>query len=217
MRTFMRLWAAAPLLVLAGACATKPYDYTAFKLHKPRSILVLPPLNSSTEVQGSYSCLATVTKPIAEQGYYVFPVQVIDEMLKENGLPTPGEMHQASPKKIAQIINPDAILYLDVSGYGSKFHVVSSDTRVTVHGRLVHTKTGTLLWEGSATGGESSNTGGQNQGLLGMVVNAAVAQAINSSLDRSHEICRLVTNMLLTTKDHGLLAGPYKPAEAAKE
>jgi hypothetical protein len=71
----------------------KPYDYTAFKKSKPRSIVVIPPKNNSIEVNASYIYLSTLTKPLAEKGYYVLPVAVIDQFLKENGLPTPAEMN----------------------------------------------------------------------------------------------------------------------------
>jgi Putative lipoprotein GNA1162-like len=74
-------------VVLTG-CAVKPYDYTNFRLHPPRSILVLPPLNESTAVEATWGYLSTVTQPLAERGFYVFPVAVIDQFLKENGLPT---------------------------------------------------------------------------------------------------------------------------------
>ena len=33
------------LTVMFTGCATKTYDYTNFRAHPPRSILVLPPLN----------------------------------------------------------------------------------------------------------------------------------------------------------------------------
>jgi hypothetical protein len=85
----------ASLLALAGCQTVKPYDYTNFRAHPPRSILVLPPLNESTAVEGTYGYLTTVTRPVAERGYYVFPVAVVDQFMKENGLPTANEMQQA--------------------------------------------------------------------------------------------------------------------------
>ena len=79
-------------LALAGCQTVKPYDYTNFRAHPPRSILVLPPLNESTAVEGTYGYLTTVTRPVAERGYYVFPVAVADQFMKDNGLPTAAEM-----------------------------------------------------------------------------------------------------------------------------
>src|SRR5215471_7731436 len=60
--------AALCLLLLTGCNTVKPYDYTNFRAHPPRSILVLPPLNESTEVEGTYGYLSTVTEPLAERG-----------------------------------------------------------------------------------------------------------------------------------------------------
>ena len=78
---------AALLLVVVGCANTKPVDYTAFREHRPKSILVLPPLNQSTVVEGTYGYLSTVSRPLAEMGYYVFPVAEVDEFLKETGCP----------------------------------------------------------------------------------------------------------------------------------
>ena len=73
------------VMVFTG-CATKPYDYTNLRAHPPRSILVLPPINESTDTRGTYGYLSTVTKPLAEMGYYVYPVAVVNQFMKENGL-----------------------------------------------------------------------------------------------------------------------------------
>ncbi len=72
-------------MLLAGCVASKtPYDYSALENSRPRSILVIPPLNNSVEVNAPYVFLSTITAPLAEKGYYVFPVAVIDRFLKEN-------------------------------------------------------------------------------------------------------------------------------------
>src|SRR5210317_1864170 len=93
---------AAFVVLLSGCVApTGPYDYSALENSRPRSILVIPPLNNSIEVNAPYIFLATITRPLAEKGYYVFPVAVIDAFLKENGLPTPAEMNGIPLDKIA--------------------------------------------------------------------------------------------------------------------
>jgi hypothetical protein len=157
-----RLPTLALLLVLGGCVTQQPYDYTNYRAHPPRSILVLPPLNESTAVEGTYSYLSTVTQPLAELGYYVFPVAVIDQYLKANGMPTAGEMHQIPLAKVAEIIGADAVLYVDLKQYGSKFQLVSSNAVVTVAAKLVDTRSATVLWEGSATA--QSKLGGEFPG-----------------------------------------------------
>lgn len=119
-------WATGALaaLLLAGCATPTPYDYTNYRLHPPRSILVLPPLNESTDVRGTYSYLSTVTFPLAELGYYVFPVAIVDQFLKENGMPTAGEMHQVPLNKVVEILGADAVLYVTLQQYGSKYQVI---------------------------------------------------------------------------------------------
>lgn len=196
------------LAVLAIGCATKPYDYTNFRKHYPKSILVLPPLNKSTDLKGTYSCLSSVTMPIAEMGYYVFPVVVVDEFLKENGMPGPGEMHQVSLKKISEIINPDAVMYIQIENYGTKYQVVQSNSHVSLTAKLVDTKTGTLLWSGAETVYKGSDSSG---GLGGMLASALVSQIVESSTDYSHNLCRQANIGLFSNAQNGLLKGPYSP------
>jgi len=197
------------LTVMLTGCVT-PYDYTNFRAHPPRSVLVLPPLNESTAVEGTYGYLSMVTMPLAEMGYYVYPVVVVDQFMKENGLPTAGEMHQAPLDKIRDIFGADAVLYVTLKQYGTKYHVISSDTIVTLQAKLVDTKTGLVLWNGTATAQQSSGSSGN---IFGDLVVAAVSQAVNSSTDQAHDVSRMANIMLLTPKDRGLLYGPYYPKD----
>ncbi len=195
------------LLLLIMSCAT-PYNYENFRAAKPRSILILPPISHSTDVRATYSYLSTVTMPVAEKGFYVFPVAMIDQMMKENGLPSANEMHQASVKKIREIINPDAILYLTLESYGTTFILLDSQTTVTVSGKLISTVTGEVIWEGRASAGDGSQNSG---GLTEMVIGAVIEQAVNSSTDKAHNIAPEANNILFNNEHSGLLNGPYHP------
>jgi hypothetical protein len=209
-------------LYLSGCATTAPFDYTNFRQHRPRSILVLPPINQSTDIRGTYGYLSTVTQPLAEMGYYVFPVALVDQFLKENGLPGPGEMHQAPLAKFAQIFGTDSVLYITLTEYGTKYHVLNSAATVRAKARLVDAKTGLLLWEGETWAQQSSgNSGG---GLIGALVQAAVNQVVGATQDVAHLMSmdantKLFTGQpLSTSRSHGtaqggppLLYGPYRP------
>ena len=213
-RALLQLIGCAVLaLLLVGCVSIPPYDYTNFRAHPPRSILVLPPLNESTIVEGTYSYLSTVTEPLAELGYYVFPVAVVDQFLKENGMPTAGEMHQVPLNKVVEITGADAVLFVTLLQYGSKYNVINSATTVRLKARLVDTRTGLLLWEG--TGMAQENSGGSGN-ILGDLIAAALTQAINSGTDAAHHVSRAANANLFYKKDRQLLYGPYSP-EYGKE
>lgn len=197
--------------VLMSGCVTpEPRDYTAFRQHMPRSILVLPPLNESLDANAPYSWLTTVSRPLADQGYYVFPVAVVDEFMRENGLPGPEEMQAVSLAKIDEIFGADAVLYVTLEEFGQKFELLSSTTRVRARARLVDVKTGTQLWTGRVSYADNGgNTTGQ--GLLGAVISAAVNQIGNSVTDRSHDAAKLANQQLIRDSREGLLIGPRHP------
>ncbi|PKO44438.1 MAG: hypothetical protein CVU30_05255 [Betaproteobacteria bacterium HGW-Betaproteobacteria-3] len=209
---FKTFAAAAVFIVLAGCATQAPFDYTAYKQSRPRSLLVLPPLNNSPEVQASSSVLAQATFPLAEGGYYVLPVTLVAETFKENGMPLPPDMHATPIDKLREIFGADAVLYITIDRYGTAYRVVQSATVVSAQARLVDLKTGQQLWAGSAT---ASSDEGQNQGsggLVGLLVTALVKQVLASALDQNHKVAGVAAARLLSPgTPNGLLYGPRSP------
>ncbi|MBE7375142.1 DUF799 domain-containing protein [Pseudomonas lopnurensis] len=206
------------LLVLAalgllGGCATPtPYDYTAFERSNPASILVLPPVNRSPDIKASYSVLSQVTYPLAEAGYYVLPVAVVDETFKQNGLMNADEMHMAPPAKLREIFGADAALYIEITRYGSSYKVLTSEVAVEAHGKLIDLRSGQLLWEGRALASSAENQNQSSGGLVGMLITAAVNQIVNTLSDRGHEIAGITSRRLLSAGiPNGILSGPRSP------
>lgn len=199
------------LALLGGCAAPKTVDYSAYKQARPKSILVLPPINESPEVQASYSLVSQVTYPLAEAGYYVMPIALVDETFRQNGLTTANDIQAVAPGKLHEIFGADAALYITVSEYGTRYMLVTSDTSVTASAKLVDLRTGTTLWTGSARASseEGNNNGG---GLVGMLITAAVKQVINSSTDAAHPIAGITSARLLSAGQRtGLLYGPRSP------
>ncbi|HTF99669.1 MAG TPA: DUF799 domain-containing protein [Nitrospirota bacterium] len=201
----------AVMLALAGCVMPQhDIDYTAYRQSKPRSILVLPPLNTSPDIRASYSLLSTVTRPLAEAGYYVFPVALVDQTFKENGLLNPGEMHQAPLNKIMEVFGADATLYITVTKYGASYTILSSEVRVSAEAKLVDNRNGQLLWQGAATASDAegqSNSGG----LVGALISAVIRQVVSNIGDPGHKVAARTSVRLLSVRQNGLLYGPRSP------
>lgn len=205
----MRRHLAVLALATLGACASGPgYDYSNLIERAPRSILVLPPLDQTVETEASYGCLSVLTRPLAERGFYVFPVAVVDGVMRDNGLPTAGEMHQVPLEKLREVFGPDAVLYVTVTDWGTSYQVLASTTEVTIEAVLVDAETGTELWRGRQTGARGSGDGGG--GLAGMIASALVNQVATSISDPSVDVARATAHGLFYSKI-GLLPGPYAP------
>lgn len=211
MRCSAFLAASAAVLMLAGCAAPKAYDYSAFKQAKPRSILVMPPLNQTPEVNASAGVLAQVTMPLAEAGYYVLPVAVTNETFKQNGMSTARDAQSVPVAKLREIFGADAALYIEVRQYGAVYAVVHSAAVVTLDAKLIDLRTGVQLWNGSATASsaEGQNSGG---GLVGLLVTALVNQVLNTVGDRSFDIAGVAGQRLLSPGHPGaMLRGPRSP------
>lgn len=212
MNAFRAAACALAALLLAG-CVTPPsYDYTAFRQSRPRSILVLPPVNTSTAVQASYSLLSQVTLPLAESGYYVLPVTLVDETFHQNGLTDPALIAEVPPAKLREIFGADAALYVQIRQYGTVYRVLQSESVVTADARLVDLRNGALLWSGTASASSAENRGNSQGGLIGLLVEAVIYQIIENVSDASHDMAGVTSARLLSAgRPAGMLYGPRSP------
>lgn len=201
--TYGMLWVIG---LMTGCATTPPYDYSTFRQLRPRSILVLPPKNFTTDVDAPYTYLSTITRPLAECGYYVYPVAVIDAYMKENGLPSSEEMHAVSLKKIREIIGADAVLYVTIEEWGQKYIVVQSVTTIKTKVQLVDTVSGNLIWQGTQEVSRGSGGGGDP---IGMLIAAAMTQVMNSLVDYTHGLSRQANFGMIYNAYDGFLKGPY--------
>ncbi|WP_066077837.1 DUF799 domain-containing protein [Bergeriella denitrificans] len=205
-----------PLAVLAlAACrtphTTQPYDYTAFKESNPKSILVLPPLNESPDVKATWGMLAATTLPLSEAGYYVFPVAVATETFKQNGLSNAADIHAVKLNKLRDIFGNDAVLYITVKEYGTKYQVLQSVTTVTADAKLVDTRNGKTLWQGSASASDEAGKN-NNNGLFGALIGALVDQISGTLGDRGYDMAQTAASRLLSpSTTNGILYGPRSP------
>ncbi len=215
MKNYLKLVVSALAVTVLSGCASKPpvpYDYTEFKLSNPKSILVLPPVNGTPEVRASHSMLAQVTFPLAESGYYVFPVSLVDETLKENGVTQAEDAHQLPTAKLREIFGADAALYIKMTRYGTTYQVLDSNTTVSAEARLVDLKTDKTLWTGRASASTAEQQSQQQGGLAVLLVTAIVKQIVGTVTDQGHPMAGVTSQRLLTAgRFQGLLHGPRSP------
>ncbi len=205
----------AGVVVILAGCAGQPIptDYSAFIRHMPSSILVLPPVNRSAAVEAPDLFLATVTRPLAERGYYVFPIAVVDRLLKDSGAPTPGEMHRIPLKSLTEILDADAVLYVEIEEWTTSYVVIETNTRVVIDYRLVDTATGRTLWTRTiATGESSSQYAGNDAGGVILALFMAQVQAVGAAIsDPEVRWARRANHLAFNDRNHGLLPGPRHP------
>ncbi len=214
---FRWLRRAAAALPLAGmwGCAiqpVEPFDYAPFRAARPASVLVLPPINRSSDIAAPAAVWAQAAWPLAEAGYYVLPATLVAETFRNNGLTVAEDVHQVAPAKLREIFGADAALSLAITRYGVVYTLFDSQVVVSVQARLLDLRSGQELWTGQATASDAGQNNQGGGGLLAAVIAAAVKQVVNNLSDRSFPVAGLATRQLFRPgPPRGVLYGPRSP------
>jgi hypothetical protein len=196
-------------IVLGGCAQTK--DYSAYRAADPRTILILPPRNSTPEVMATYGFYANTQSPVAESGYYVLPITLVEEHFRTNGMTVADDIHQVPYSRLRDVFGADAALYINVTEYGTKYFIVGSAAVVSAEARLVDLRTGEQLWTGTASASSEEGNNGQGGGAA-LLLAALIKQVVGTLSDQSYTVSKMTTVRLLSARSpNALLPGPRSP------
>ncbi len=195
--------------VLLGGCVhQQPKDLTKFEASKPASILVVPVVNDSVEVNAPDYFLSTVSVPLAERGYYVFPVNLVKRMLEDEGLSDASLVHNAETQKVCSLFGSNAILYVTIKEWNAKYMVLSTVVNVKLAYVIKDCRSGEKLWEheqAMAYSPQNNSTGNPIGDLIVMAVSAAVTKAAPNYVP----LARQANNQTFFTEGVAIPIGPY--------
>ena len=214
MRSNYILIAGLFLVATLSGCATTTtpasYDYTAFRESNPRSVLIVPAVNNSVEVEAADFYLATITRPAAERGYYVFPVHMVKRILEDDGLGDASMVHNADTMKLAELFNADAVLYVTIEQWNAKYVVLNTVVTVEFAFLLKDGRTGETLWENQEIRQYSSGQNSGGNGLAGLVADA-IAAGITKAAPDYMPMSKQANAQAIAEARYGVPAGPYSP------
>jgi len=208
------------LATLLSGCATprKPsgYDYSAFRAANPRSILIVPVVNNSLDVDASDYFLSAISQPIAERGYYVFPVNMVKRVMENDGLADANMVHHADPTQLAKLFGADSVLYVSIERWDAKYAVISTTVTVEFKYVLKDGHTGQILWQ-SAQRIEYQPGGIGSGNIIADLIISAVQAAITKGHPNYMPLARKANAQTVIRTHYGLPAGPYRTLEYQKD
>jgi len=216
-RAFALAVMCAAVTLLTG-CATQPtkVDQSAFLAAAPRSILVVPTINRSLDVDAPNYVLAALPIPIAEKGYYVFPVNTTKFVLEQEGFYEGERIHQQPPETLAKLFGSDSVLYVTINQWDAKFVLFTTVVTVAFDYRLVN-KDGAEIWKESVRmqyqPQNNNNSASPMAALIGAVINAAITRAAPNYMPLTQQANQLA----FILGPNALPDGPYRAAVAGKK
>ncbi len=164
----------------------------------PISIVVLPPSNKSTAADAKDYYLTTIAEPLTNTGYYVFPIEVITDILKQEGLSDVETMYKIPPQKFAEFFGADAVLYVSILKWNTGYYVVAGNVTVQIECELKSTRTGESLWYYNEESVVNTTDNSGSGGLLGLIVTA-----IKTAATDYVPIAREVNKKIMTALPYG--------------
>lgn len=199
--------------VALGGCQTiQPHDLTEFNKAPPRSILVVPAVNRSLDVDASNYVLTTLTVPLAELGYYVFPVNTVKVVLEHEGLYEPEQVRKMDPKQLASLFGADAVLFVTINRWDAQYVVLATTVTVELDYQLVNSS-GTRIWAASKRMQYSPQQQQQGSPLANLIA-AAVAAATTRAAPNYLPLTQQANNQVLVVEPTRLPPGPYNSPAA---
>lgn len=195
--------------ILLSSCVTtvpvaKSTAYKGMYDEKPLAILLMPPVNRSTNVEAKEYFHATLNVPLSNAGYYVVPPFLSMEILKKESAYDAELFLNAPLSKFKEVFGADVALFTiihkwDKSGLAAKVYVeVEYIFKSTKTNEVIYTRRGSVTYDASVASG-----GG---GIAGALV-AITANAISTAATKYVDVAKKCN--LFTFKD--LPAGKYSP------
>jgi hypothetical protein len=194
--------------ILTSCTTTAPIAkseaYKGMYTEKPLTVLIMPPINRSTNVEAKEYFHSTLNVPIANNGFYVVPPFLSMEILKKESA-YDAELFMDSPlTKFGEIFGADLAVFTiihkwDKASISSKVYVeVEYIIKSTKSNEVVYTRKGDVTYDASISTGYG--------GALGVLADLT-ASAINTAATKYVDVARACNSY--TFKD--LPAGKYSP------
>ena len=198
------------LVAVLTGCVSAPVkkDLSAFNTAAPRSILVVPAINKSLDVDAPNYLLSTLTIPLAEKGFYIFPVNTAKFILEQEGFYEGEQIHNQPPEVLANLFGADAVLYVTIKRWDAKYALITTTVTVEFDYRMV-AKDGTEIWQANQKMQYSPQDNNSSGHPLVMLISAAINAAIARAAPNYLPLTQQANQQVFVLGPNAIPNGPY--------
>jgi len=207
MKNIKLIYLLSLLLILVSACGPKYISkkdaFPNIYEERPLSILVLPPINMTTAADAKEYYATTIAEPLSFAGYYIYPIEVTTDILKNEGLYDTEILGGLPPEKFKQFFGANAVLYIKILKWDTSYYVIGGNVTVAVDCLLKSTTTGRDLWkyDGTIVVDTTGGSGGSG-GLAGLIVKV-IATAIQTAATDYIPIAKQANIITISSMPYG--------------
>lgn len=172
---------ASTMLFVSCASITKQERYAQLYEEAPVSILVMPPINTSTEVELKDNFYSTLAVPLANAGYYVYPQFLSMEILQNESAYDSELFIDRSAKMFNDYFGADMVLYTKI--LDAEKSVLASTVTIKVEYIVKSAKTDTILFHKEVRVSQDTSADISGGGIVGILAKVAVTAVKTATTD----------------------------------
>ncbi len=191
-------------LSLLASCAsnqwqTKSEAFPAmYDDRQPVTIVVVPAINNTTAAEASNYFNVTITEPVANQGYYPMPVEIVRDIFLKEGI-VDSKLIKGMPASIfKKNFGADAVLFVTINAWDTNYAVVAANVTVGLEYVMISTNTNEIIWQYSSS--IAVDTAGQSSGFI---IADIISTAINTAVTDYVPIAKSVNAQAFIALPHG--------------
>lgn len=183
------------LLTSCGPKITRRAAYPGLYDEHPLTVLIMPPINRTTNVEAKAYFHSTLNIPIVEAGYYVIPPFLSMDILKRESAYDSELFINAGLERFGEVFGADLVVFTIIhtwrkSGLASNVYVeVEYIIKSTKTNEVVYTRHANVTYDASVASGG---------GLMGIAANA-----ISTAATKYVDVARLCNNVTFSDLPNG--------------
>ena len=180
--------------IIATSCSpifTRGVQYANMYEHKPVTLLVMPPINNTTNVEAKELLYTSISKPLVEAGYYVISPYLAMDVLKNESAYDAELFIDAPLNSFQQYFGADAVVFSIINAWTKQGFGVRTDITYIVKSA----RTSDILFEKRCDLylDLSSNSGGNSPfaaltDLIVSAINTATTEHISAARKANYYI-----------------------------
>jgi hypothetical protein len=191
-------------LTLFTSCAsnqwqTKSEAFPAmYDERQPVTVVVVPAINNTTAAEASNYFNVTITEPVANQGYYPMPVEIVRDIFLKEGI-VDSKLIKGMPTSIfKKNFGADAVLFVTINAWDTNYAVLAANVTVGLEYVMISTSTNEIIWQYSSS--IAVDTAGQSSGFI---IADILSTAINTAVTDYVPIAKSVNAQAFIALPHG--------------
>jgi hypothetical protein len=207
MKKFLILLAATALLVSCGSASklTRGEVYAPLYNEAPVTLLVMPPINNTANVEAKDLLYTSISRPLVEAGYYVLPPILTMDILKAESAYDAELFFEAPVGQFGTVFGADAVIFSVIDKWAKQGVGISAKIRYVMRS----TRTNEVLFDRSCDLFLDTSVSTSSKGLLGLVLDVALT-AVNTALTDHIEAARKANNYIFSDIPFGKFSPLYQ-------